>query len=144
MEKELANAFRSQQQKYVYYIIGLSITAIGFIVHKTIGVKLTYSLIPVGISTLSWMICIYTGLRFLNNSISALYSNHELVVIQKGKNPEIQENKDLINTAVKTIVNTINGLSSKNEKNLKIMQYSFYIGILSFVAWHIYGMYVLC
>jgi hypothetical protein len=40
---ELFRAFRQQQEKYVYYIIALCVTAIGFSVYKTNGLALKYT-----------------------------------------------------------------------------------------------------
>ena len=56
--------FREKQEKYVYYLIALSVSAIGFSVYKTENQSLAYSQIPLALAVLSWSISIFCGLKF--------------------------------------------------------------------------------
>jgi len=58
-----------QLQKFIYYLIALSVTAIGFSIINTKGETLKYIQIPLLISIISWSISIYLGLSFLSSSI---------------------------------------------------------------------------
>ena len=53
-QKELLNIFRQQQEKYVYYLIALCVTSIGFSVYKTSGVPIKGIQIPLAVAVLSW------------------------------------------------------------------------------------------
>ena len=77
--------FREKQEKYVYYLIAISVSAIGFSVYKTENQSLTYSQIPLALAVLSWSISIFCGLKFLKYVISCLYANNGYYEIIKGR-----------------------------------------------------------
>ena len=51
--------FRDKQEKYVYYIIAISVSAIGFSVYKTENHQLNLSLIPLGFAVICWSTSIF-------------------------------------------------------------------------------------
>lgn len=71
-QKEIQKQFRQQQEKYTYYVIALCVAAIGFSVHKTIGLPLKWIQIPLGVAVLFWGISIYCGLNFIRYTMHAL------------------------------------------------------------------------
>lgn len=88
-QEEIRTQYRQQQEKYIYYIIALCVAAIGFSVHKTIGLPLKWTQVPLGIAVLSWGMSIYYGLRFLRGGLNILYDNHNYYEIIQGKDPDV-------------------------------------------------------
>jgi hypothetical protein len=102
-QNELLNTFREQQQKYVYYLIALSVTAIGFSIVSTSGKPLRLSQIPVGLAVLSWGLSVYCGLTFVKYTISNLYSNSAYFDVLLGKHPLTGAHPDKIKVGSETI-----------------------------------------
>lgn len=139
---KIQQEFRDKQEKYVYYLIALSVSAVGFSIYKTESHRLTCSLFPLGLAVLSWSISIFCGLKFLKYTISNLYANNMYYEIIEGKHPDIGNNPDYIKAGVA-------GFKEASEINIKTMEiyfkiqgYLFYIGILLFIVWHIIEMYL--
>lgn len=142
-QREIRNQFRQQQEKFVYYLIALSVSAIGFSVYKTTGQQLKWIQLPLGISILSWGFSIFCGLRFLKYLISTLYANNDYFVIIQGKNPEIGNHQQKIEAATSGIKEAMNSNSTKANSYFKWQERLFYLGIILFLVWHIIEMYKL-
>lgn len=142
-QREIQNQFRQQQEKFVYYLIALSVTSIGFSVYKTIGQPLKLIQIPLGFSVISWGLSIFCGFNFLKFIISTLYSNNEYFNIIQGKNEEVGNNLQLIQAASKGVYTAMKSNSSKASCFFNWQQYLFYFGIISFITWHLMEMYMI-
>ncbi len=141
-QKELRDNFRQQQERYVYYIIALSVTAIGFSIYTTTGKSLRWSQVPLGISVLAWGLSIYFGLTFLKYVISTLFANNTYFDIIKGQFPEVGSDPERIKGATKGIKTVINSNVRTAEKLFAWQQRLFYIGVVSFIIWHVTEMYL--
>jgi hypothetical protein len=140
-QKELRDAFRQQQERFVYYVIALSVTAIGFSIYKTTGQSLKWSQIPLGLSVLTWGLSIYYGLSFLKYSISTLFSNNTYLNIQKGQEPWVGTDQEKIKMALKELKAVMNDNIKTAEKFSARQQRLFYFGVASFIIWHVIEMY---
>jgi hypothetical protein len=134
--------FREKQEKYIYYLIALSVSAIGFSIYKTENQSLTYSQIPLALAVLFWSISIFCGLKFLKYVISNLYANNGYYEIIKGRHPGIGHDPDMIKSGIEGFREAmeINGKAMKMY--FKFQAYLFYFGIILFIAWHISEMYL--
>lgn len=132
----LQQEYREKQEKYVYYLIALSVSAIGFSIYKTDNQSLTFSQIPLGIAILSWSISIFCGLKFLKYIISNLYANNAYFEIIK------ENNQESINAKIKGFREAMKINSKSMSIYFKIQGFLFYLGILLFIAWHIIEMYL--
>lgn len=142
IQADLIKQFREQQQKYAYYIIALCVAGIGFAVQKTMGVPLKQTQIPLGVSILCWGISIYCGLQFLGVQIAGLYKNSELINISEGRNPISGTHPQKIKIGVETILEIMEGDSSVAMRLAQWQNRLFYFGILCFVAWRVWEMYL--
>lgn len=134
--------FREKQEKYIYYLIALSVSAIGFSIYKTENQSLTYSQIPLALAVLFWSVSIFCGLKFLKYVISNLYANNGYYEIIKGRHPDIGNHPDMIKSGIEGFREAmeINGKAMKMY--FKFQGYLFYFGIILFIAWHIIEMYL--
>lgn len=134
--------FREKQEKYVYYLIALSVSSIGFSIFKTENQGLNYSQIPLGLAVIFWTISIYCGLNFLKFVISNLYANNIYFEIINGNYPNIGNHPELIKAGVSGFEKAIKSNGDTMAKYFKIQGYLFYLGILFFILWHIIEMYL--
>jgi hypothetical protein len=141
-QKEIQRQFRQQQEKYVYYIVALAVSSIGFAIYKTSGQTLKWSQIPLAIAVLCWGVSICCGLMFIKYSISTLYSNNEYFEILKGRNEVVGSNPENIKVGVGAIKEAIEYNSTRSGKYFNWQGRLFYAGIASFITWHILEMYL--
>jgi hypothetical protein len=136
--EDLIRQFRDQQQKYTYYLVALCVASIAFSVNKTTGLPLSASQIPLGLALLSWSASIFCGLTFITRITSSLYTNVQLA----NEHDKLQSaaEKRYFETLVET---KMKPLSDKTTKLYAWQTKTFYMGIVFFVAWHVYEMYLL-
>lgn len=134
--------FREKQEKYIYYLIALSVSAIGFSIYKTENKGLTYSQIPLALAVIFWSVSIFCGLKFLKYIISNLYANNGYYEIIKGRYPGIGKNPDLIESGVKGFQQAMEINSKAMKRYFKFQGYLFYSGIILFIVWHLIEMYL--
>jgi hypothetical protein len=140
---ELFKQFNSDQEKKTYYIVALSVTAIGFAIVQTTGIELKYNQIPLGVAVLSWAGSVYCGMQFLGYRMSTNFANIELFNVHEGSNKEVQQNPELKEPAIEGITAAIES-NSKIASNFSRWQNRlFYIGIATYILWHILVMYSL-
>lgn len=142
-QREIQIQFRQQQEKFVYYLIALSVSAIGFSVYKTTGQQLKWTQLPLGISVLCWGLSVFCGLRFLKYIISTLYANNDYFDIIQGRNREIENHQQKIEAATLGIKEAMNSNSTIANSYFKWQEIFFYLGIILFLMWHIIEMYKL-
>lgn len=140
-QREIQRQFRQQQEKYVYYLIALSVTAIGFSVYKTTGLKLMWIQLPLGISVACWGISVFCGLRFLKNIISSLYANNAYFDVMQGLDTDIGNNPLKMKVAIEGIGQAIEAIEKRTSKYFIWQERLFYSGIFLFIIWHVLEMY---
>lgn len=106
-QREILKQFRQQQEKYVYYIVALCVTSIGFSVIKTSGQTIKWSQIPLAIAVISWSISVYCGLTFLRYVISTLYANKVYLDILQGLHPDFQSDTNKREAAADGVMNAM-------------------------------------
>jgi uncharacterized membrane protein YtjA (UPF0391 family) len=140
---EIQKQFRQQQEKLVYYIIALSVSAIGFSIYKTTGQSLKVVQIPIGLAVICWSISIYCGLKFLKYVISNLYANNEYFEIKRGNNSDVGNHPDAIEAGIKGYKAAMVINQNRMKRFFKYQSLLFYIGIILFIIWHLLEMYSL-
>ena len=137
----IISRFWQQQEKYVYYIIAVAVTAIGFVLVNTKGEPLSYLHITLGLSILSWGISIFCGLRFLQYVISTLYANYDYLEVLKGRHQEVGTNPHMIEAASSGIRDAMKSNSEATNRIGKLQNTFFYLGFLFYIIWHVSEMY---
>jgi hypothetical protein len=140
-QREIQKQFRQQQEKYVYYMIALSVTATGFSVYKTTGLQLKWTQIPLGLAILCWGLSIFCGLRFLKYVISTLYANNVYFDIIQGRYADIGTHPQKIEAAKSGVKQAMETNSNRASAYSKWQERLFYCGIVLFLVWHITEMY---
>ncbi|AOW16724.1 hypothetical protein LPB03_04250 [Polaribacter vadi] len=138
---ELQKQFRQKQEKYVYYVIALSVASIGFVVNQTNEESLNFYQIPAGLAILSWGYSVYCGLSFMKYIISTLFANDTYLAILEGNHPEIGKDSIKQELAAKGTMEAIK-FNSKTAMKLSKSQNLFFItGMILFLIWHLLEMF---
>jgi len=140
-QREIQTQFRQQQERFVYYLIALSVTAIGFSVHKTTGQQLKWIQFPLGMSILFWGLSVFCGLRFLKYVLSTLYANNTYFDIKKGRDKKLGNNPHNIEAAISGLQQAMESNSNTANVYSKWQERFFYSAIILFLIWHILEMY---
>lgn len=133
--------YSTQTAKLVYYIIALCITAIGFSVSRTVEKPLCHSHIPLGIAVVFWGISVFVGFAFIKSRLRILYGNFIYLEILEGNIEEFNKTQSHQEYAAELALKDINKNSKKYEKHIFLQEILFYLGIISFIIWHIIEMY---
>ena len=141
LKNELAQNFRQSQEKYIYNIVALNITAIGFVAHETYDEKIRVSLWIVLPSIGLWLYSAYNGLEFLKLNISTLFANFHYL--------DFKHNSELYDSNSKEQQNKLIEIAKcmkTNEKTaikyFKRMNCSLIWGVVFFVIWRLVDMLI--
>lgn len=130
LKEAIADEYRRIQLQYINYLIALSVTCIGFAVYNTRNEWLDYHHIFVGIAVILWGYSVHNGFTYVRRYLTILYGNKEYF--------EHIDTKPSLADAIK----------EKVEKNVETTKkyfnrqtYSFYVGIVFYIMYHILSMY---
>jgi hypothetical protein len=139
---EIQRQYSRQLEKYIYYLIALCVTAIGFSVHITIGLPLSYSQIPLGIAVLSWALSVFCGLRQISLGLNILYLNNAFFDIIQGFSEISGSHPEKIEIGKKALTNFMSKDYRKASKFGKWQDRLFFLGMILFIIWHLVEMYL--
>lgn len=139
-QRDIQRQYRQEQNKYTYFLIALSVSAIAFSVQKTINEPLLLRQIPLGLAVLFWAGSIYTGLTLLKRGLDILYTNNAYFEALKGNLPETKGKPELNIIAANTLLEIMEQKVENASKYFKWQFRLFLGGIGLFVVWHIIEM----
>ena len=144
LELELNKQFKASQERYVYFLLAVAASAIGFAITQSKVEPLCWIHIPLGMSVLFWALSFISGLRFIEYATSFTFQNQNYLAFKRELKSYSQiEAANLLNEFKKR-------LSKTNEKQLQKMKFygntqsiSLLFGALSYIVWHILRMWVI-
>ncbi len=141
---DLSDKSKEYQVRYVYYVVALCTSAIGYAVYRTTG----HSFSPILILLLLALVClglsIHIGLLFLRKTIYTIDTEMKFVQLQKGleNNPDSDGKKILTKMSVDTEFQLWK--NQLMERGYLIWQSRLFLyGIILFVIWHLTEMYLI-
>lgn len=139
---ELWKIHVTQREKFIYYLLALAVTALGFSVSVTDKETIHLRLIPLGIAAIGWIISIYLGLMSIIIGMQFMRTNIGLLWIKEGINPnngkKIPSEEILI--AYEATVKIMEEHSNKMASNFNWQRWSFFFGVIFFMVWRIFEM----
>lgn len=137
---ELTFKLRDSQQKYGYYLIAISVTAVAYSTNLTLDKKINNDMILLGIAIFLWLSSAFFGLKFLKSLKNHDSSNIEILQAEAGVHPLSGTHPEKI----KLVIDTVNGIMDSDSIKLKIyrslQEWMLYFGVISFIAWRILAM----
>ena len=137
---ELHKQHREGQSKYTYFLLAAAASAVAFAVQKTSGAKLSWSMAPLGLATLSWGLSFYCGCRNLLWVQTAIFANYGLLQLKSGIHPEQPPHPQLLQAAEEGVRSAIKTNIEGAEFNGKWQFRLLILGGILFIAWHILDM----
>jgi hypothetical protein len=126
--------FRNQQERLTYYLIGLSVAAIGFSIHLTYGEPFKWIQLPLGLSLISFGISILCGFKYLRKLLEILSHNKTYLYDKK---------KGLGGAEEEYILGKISKVQISAGNYRTCLGTFFIIGIGLFLVWHLMEMYIM-
>lgn len=138
--KQLHNQLRTSQDKYVYFLLAITASAIAFSVQITKDSVFSFTLIPLGVAVVCWAWSFFCGCRNIQYVNSILYSNTEYLRIKNGTHPEVGNNPSYIQAASEGLMKAI---SSNQDSASSYANWQFRLAIMggaAFICWHLLKM----
>ncbi|WP_236897053.1 hypothetical protein [Clostridium beijerinckii] len=132
--REVYKTLQKSQDKYVYFLLATTITAIGFAITRTQNLKLDITQIFLALSILCWGISFICGCRNREHYNSFLCNNFQALNLKD----DIKIKKDEIDIL-------LNNMSYNNlmfERLSRAQMYFFAAGVILYLIWHIIQMYL--
>ena len=142
LQKEALNQLRESNQKFSYYIIALCVSCIGFAIYQTKDEIIDYPKIAILIAVLSWGVSIFLGLNFMKNQQYGLYLSYMIYENQRNNFKVSKDNPQKIKLVDDNFKDELSNTSKTSKKQYKYQLYTFFIGVLFYIIWHIFEMYI--
>lgn len=130
------------QNKYAYFLLAITASAVAFAMQKTDGMVLSDSMIPLGIALLCWVGSFYCGCRHLVWFQSVLRANYGLLQVRQGVHPIAPNNQEHKEAAIQGIKDAIEHNLDATEA-YAISQFRLLVlGTTFFLIWYILEMWL--
>jgi len=137
---EIHKQHRTGQDKYTYFLLAITASAIAFAIQKSDGFFITCSLIPLGAAVLLWGISFYFGIKNLLWVQTSIYANYSLLQLQKGVHSEQPDNPQVLEAAMKGVRSALES-NVRNAQFYGTWQFRLLIaGGVLFIVWHVLEM----
>lgn len=140
LREEYIKEFREQQQRYVYYLLAISIASIGFCVNLTMDRSLVAIDIVLGSSILCWLVSSLYGINAVKTLVIALANNVSVIDISSGKHELTGTHPEKIVVGLQTMDEVAKTMSNRSLKYMNIQRRGLYWGIVLFVVWRVLDM----
>ncbi|WP_371185147.1 hypothetical protein [Thalassotalea maritima] len=138
--RQLHNQLRTSQDKYVYFLLAVTASAIAFSVQITKDSVFSLTLLPLGVAVVCWAWSFFCGCRQIQYVNSILYSNTEYLRIKNGTHPEVGNSPNFIKAASEGLMEAI---SSNQDSASSHANWQFRLAIMggvAFICWHLLKM----
>lgn len=139
-ELEIYRQSTATQERYDYFLMSVAGAAIAFAIHRTSGMSLNWVMIVLGIAVALWAISFLAGCQRRKYVDSTMFTNFELLRIQRGEHPDTGTHPDRIAAASQGILKAVEYNSNRASFWADIQLYSLVIGAIIFIIWHVIEM----
>lgn len=139
---EIHKQHRTGQDKYTYFLLAVTASAIAFSVQKTTDLELTWSMLPLGLAVAVWGTSFYFGCKNLLWVQTSISANYSLLQLQKGVHPDQPNHPQLLEAAITGVISALES-NVKNAQFYAEWQFRLLItGAVFFLAWHVIEMII--
>jgi hypothetical protein len=139
---EVYRARSELQARHTYFLLTAAGAGIALAVNQTYGSALAWPQVPLGLAISSWALSFFCGHRYVQYVLAILFSNQDLIKVQRGEHPEIGRNPALMEPAAEGIRLAI-GDNNEKARSYADWQFRFLIaGGVLYVSWHVLEMYL--
>lgn len=135
LELELQKQFKAAQEKYIYFLLAVAASAIGYAITQVKIEPFNLNHIAFGLSIFLWALSFMSGLKFIELTINSTFKNMIYLSFKR-------ELRNAPNYA-ELVSNYKNDLYEKSEKAMKKLAFygglqskSLLLGALSYISWY--------
>lgn len=140
--RELYNQSRTTQDKFTYFLLAISASAIAFSIQQVSDRAFSLELIPFGVALILWGVSFYCGCMNIKYVCSTIYANFGLVQTEIGENREIPSHPEYIKAAADGIRSAIEHNSEKSNKYADWQFKILILGAVFYIAWQFIEMWL--
>lgn len=141
IELELGKQFKAAQEKYIYFLLAVAASAIGYAMTQSKVEPLAYRHIPLGLSVLFWAVSFFSGLRFIEYATSFTFQNQNYLAFKRELKKYSQESAaELLSEFKKGFNDTSKKQQNKMELYGNLQSITLLIGAFFYIFWHILRM----
>lgn len=136
MRFEMMKVLKGRQDKFIYYIAGLNVAAIGFTLSKT------YDFVPsqgrdvfIGLALLSWFLSIIFSFGWIITQFNTMERNLEINDLSKGYFDKANISDEQKKSLLASNKQRLNEDAVRSSKRLKGTVMLFLTGIVMFIIW---------
>ena len=138
---EIYKQHRVAYDKYSYVLLAIAASAVGFAVQKSEGHILSWSILPLGLSVVSFGLSFWCGVRTIERVVANLGATYSLIQLQMGTHPDQPPEGDPLVGAKSGVRRAATHIADQATTYTR-WQYRFLIlGSVLFLTWHILIMY---
>lgn len=141
IELELSKQFKASQERYVYFLLAVSASAIGYAMTQSKVEPIEWIHLPLGLSVLFWAASFLAGLRFVEYSTSVTFQNQNYIAFKRELRsfPEEQAVELLLKFKSK-VNNTVGRQVGRMKFYGSLQSLCLLFGALLYILWHILRM----
>ena len=139
-KKQIHSQLRTMQDKYTYFLLAVSASAIALSVQITKDDIFSINLIPLGLAVIFWALSFYFGCRYIQYIQSYLFANYAYLNIKDGVHPKVGNNPMAIDIASE---GTMIAMEKNAESASSFGKWQFRFLILGgsfYIIWHLLEM----
>lgn len=137
---DIYKQLNDSQDKFAYFSLAVAASAIAYALQKTEGKLISWSLLPLALSVLSWLYSFFLGCQWLKSKSHVLYLNYQLLEVQEGTHNLTGTNREAQQIGIETLSSLMNKISDKAAKNLSRHLTLIILGVVFFVVWYVWEM----
>lgn len=141
LELELSKQFKVSQERYIYFLLAASASAIGFAMTQSKVEPLAWIHLPLGLSVMLWAVSFFAGLRFIEYSISVTFQNQNYMAFKRELR-SFKENRaaELLMEFKSKLNKTVEHQNGKMKLYGNMQSLCLLFGALLYILWHILRM----
>ena len=142
LTRELYSQHRTVQDQYTYFLLATAGAAIAFAVQKTIGDKLSWSLIPLAAAVISWGFSFYFGCRNSGAVQETMMANMDYLNLKEGNHPRQPATQTELFIAINVTRQQAHEMSERSGFYSRGQFRFLILGGVLFIGWHVFEMYL--
>src|SRR5262249_11667135 len=130
-------AILALQERFAYFFLAASGSAIAFAIVRTEGLPVASWMIPIGVAVLCWGLSFWQGCELLRSKTSTLLRNWKSLEIRNGGEPITTTNPELAAPARERLASDAAQDKKKTRSSGRAQYVLFLLGAASYLAGHI-------
>lgn len=138
----MMKTLKERQDKFIYYIAGLNVAAIGFTLSKTFDMDI-YAIhhVFIGSALLCWITSVIYSFRWTFIQFRAMVGNMDIMELINGHNDKSKVTEQEKKNRISTSYAKLEEYTEKGSKAMKATLSLFIIGIVLFILWRVFDLF---